>query len=230
VLTSGQLQPGRYVWISARDAGTGIPSEILTRIFEPFFTTKDAGRGTGLGLAMVHSIVQGAGGAIALESELGKGSVFTIFLPSASGVVAEEPSAPSPRLHRGGGSRILLCEDEAAVRQVTRRILERGGYVVEDTGVPSQALELLRTQKFDLLLTDVVMPEMNGKELADQACALLPHLTVLFLSGYAGGILTAHGIGEDNIRFLRKPYQARDLLERVHALVHLERASEPGET
>ena len=224
-ITGGHLNAGPYVWIRARDSGTGIPHEILGRIFEPFFTTKEAGRGTGLGLAMVHSIVDGAGGAIHLESKVGEGSVFTIFLPRVDGAESEASVAADASVRKPGGSRILLCEDEAAVRDMTRRILERGGFEVEEAGAPSQALERLRTHKFDLLLTDVVMPEMNGKELADRAHVLAPLLPVLFVSGYAGSILTAHGIGDDDLCFLRKPFQAQQLLERVDALLELERAA-----
>ena len=220
-VASGQLEPGHYVWIRAADGGSGIAREVAGRIFEPFFTTKEAGRGTGLGLAMVHSIVHGAGGAIELESALGQGATFTVFLPQVGATTSSDVTPERPALPRGEGARILLCEDEPAVREVTRRILERGGHAVEESASPDRALQLLREGRFDLLLTDVVMPQMHGKELADQARRLVPDLKVLFVSGYAGGILAAHGIGDESPYFLRKPFQARELLERVQALVEL---------
>ncbi|MES1184184.1 MAG: ATP-binding protein [Myxococcales bacterium] len=223
-VTTGQLEPGRYVWIRAKDTGAGIPREVALRVFEPFFTTKEAGRGTGLGLAMVHSIVHGAGGAIELTSTPGQGSTFTIFLPSVGCVAEEDAPVAAVPVPRSQGTRILLCEDEPAVREVTRRILERGGHAVEESGSGDRALELLRGGRFDLLLTDVVMPHMNGKELADRARLIAPELPVLFVSGYAGGILAAHGIGDESLYFLRKPFQAVELLERVRALVQVRRA------
>jgi signal transduction histidine kinase len=222
-LTTAQLEPGRYVWIRAQDTGSGIAPDVAERIFEPFFTTKEAGRGTGLGLAMVHSIVHGAGGAIQLESKLGGGSTFTIFLPAVHGDQKEVVEVSTTPLPRSDVARILLCEDEAAVREMTRRILERGGHYVEESSSPSRALEMLRAGRFDLLLTDVVMPQMNGKALADQARQIEPDLTVLYLSGYAGGILAGHGIGDDSLFFMRKPFQARDLLERVRTLLERRR-------
>jgi signal transduction histidine kinase/CheY-like chemotaxis protein len=223
-VTTGQLEPGSYVKISAHDSGSGIPREVVSRIFEPFFTTKAIGHGTGLGLAMVHSIVHAAGGAIDVQSGEGRGSTFDIFLPVVSSVDSNATAPQNDLLPRATGMRVLLCEDEPAVRAMTRRILERGGHAVEESASPERALELLHTQKFDLLLTDVVMPHMNGKELADQARLLAPDLTVLFGSGYAGGILTAHGIGDESLYFLRKPFQARELLERLRALAELRRA------
>ena len=224
-VASGQLEAGSYVWIRAEDSGSGIAPAVATRVFEPFFTTKEAGRGTGLGLAMVHSIVHGVGGAIALESTVGHGATFTIFLPMVSSATSDDEISSQPVVLGGQGARILLCEDELAVREMTRRILERGGHQVEESGSPERALALLRTRPFDLLLTDVVMPQMNGKELADQARQIVPDLKVLFVSGYAGGILAAHGMGEESLGFLRKPFQARELLERVRALVDAKRAT-----
>jgi CheY-like chemotaxis protein len=147
-------------------------------------------------------------------------------LPEVSAPADDARQSDVAKPRKASGPRILLCEDEFAVRDVMRRILERGGFEVEHTSSPLHALSLVRTGSYDLLLTDVVMPEMNGKELADLACLSAPRLRVLFVSGYAGGILTAQGIGSDDRCFLRKPFRAQQLLERVHALIDFEPEAE----
>ena len=223
--TTGPLDAGKYVWIRARDTGSGMPQAVIDRIFEPFFTTKPVGRGTGLGLAMVHSIVQGAGGAVSIDSVCGSGTTFTIYLPAYGGVDREERAKSEIPASIGQGHRVLLCEDDAAVSRMTRQLLERGGYRVTETNTPGDALELLRDQSFDLLLTDVVMPGMNGKELAVQARMFVPNLPILFVSGYTAGLLTAHGVRMEDLHFLRKPFQSRELLERVQALIAARRES-----
>ncbi len=218
-VATGTLAPGKYVWLRAEDSGAGIPADIVERIFEPFFTTKTAGQGTGLGLAVVHSIVQGVDGAIDVESEPAKGTTFTVFLPASSAPRAIARPRPRESTSRGDGSRVLLCEDEPAVRQMTKRILERGGYHVTEVGSPTLAIEELLKSRFDLLLTDVIMPQMNGKELADRVRELAPRLPLLFISGYTGGVLANQGLGDDSVHLLRKPFEPNELLERVGAVI-----------
>jgi CheY-like chemotaxis protein len=219
-LMTGVLEPGDYIWLRAEDQGSGIPDDVLGRIFEPFFTTKVAGQGTGLGLAMVHSIVQVAGGVIDVETSA-KGTVFRIYLPAATGASDDAAADVAQPRRSGDGSRILLCEDEPGVRLMTRRILERSGYHVTDVGAPAEAVEALRSGSFQLLLTDVVMPGMNGPELADEARKVAPNLPLLYMSGYTGGVLAARGIGDDSIHLLRKPFEPNELIDRVQAVLSL---------
>jgi signal transduction histidine kinase/ActR/RegA family two-component response regulator len=222
-LMTGVLEPGDYIWLKAKDQGSGIPADVLGRIFEPFFTTKAAGQGTGLGLAMVHSIVQVADGLIEVETSE-KGTLFQIYLPVASGANDEATARAVQTRRNGDGSRILLCEDEPGVRLMTRRILERSGYHVTEVGAPAEAVAALRLGSFELLLTDVVMPGMNGPELADEAQKIAPNLALLYMSGYTGGVLAARGIGDDSIHLLRKPFEPNELLDRVEAVLSRRRA------
>lgn len=229
LLTStGVLEPGRYSVLVARDTGTGIPKEVLGRIFEPFFTTKAAGRGTGLGLATVHAIVQSAGGAIVVESAPARGTTFSIFLPALTQAETSEFPSEERSTRSGVGYRILVCEDEAPVRTMTKRILERSGYRVLDASTPKMALELLAERNVDLLLTDVIMPTMNGRDLAEAARALIPELPVLFVSGYTAGILNASGVSDESLSFLRKPFRETELLHRVQELIEAHESSRGG--
>ncbi len=218
-LTSGLAAPGRYVTIEAVDSGKGIAAEDVPRVFEPFFTTKPAGQGTGLGLATVHGIVRDAGGQIEVESVLGEGTCFRIYLPSTE---AEEPvdrgTAPI-KLSDGRGAAVLLCEDDESVRLMMTRLLKRAGYSVHSVASAVQALELLEKRRFDLLVTDAVMPEMDGGELSQAAQKIHPDLPLLFVSGYTGGILESCGVKEDSLNFLRKPFRAAEFLSRIESLI-----------
>jgi PAS domain S-box-containing protein len=206
------VRPGRHVMLAVTDTGTGMDAAVRERIFEPFFTTKEVGRGTGLGLSMVYGIVQQSGGTIWVYSEPGRGSTFKIYLPSVD-ESAQEPEAPVPP-PRGGSETVLLCEDEAPLRELTREVLEEFGYRVLEAGDGKEALELVAgyRERIDLLLTDVVMPRMNGSELAARL-AQERNLRVLYMSGYTEASMvrgTVPGAG-----FLQKPFSPLVLARAV---------------
>jgi CheY-like chemotaxis protein len=191
--------------------------EVRARIFEPFFTTKGVGRGTGLGLAVVHGVVSQSGGHIEVDSEPGGGMSFKIYLPRAEpGVqpaktVAEVPVSPR------GSETVLVVEDEEAVREVSRRILARGGYAVLEARDGHEALRVAAQHRgpIHLLLTDVVMPGMGGRQLAEQLSALQPAMKVLYVSGYPDDAVLRHGVREGEVHFLPKPVSPSVLAQKV---------------
>ncbi len=204
--------PGSYVRISISDTGAGIAPDLLPHLFEPFFTTKEVGKGTGLGLSMVYGIVRQNEGFIDVESERGVGSKFHVYLPlieADRGPAPEPVSTPRP----GGTETILLVEDEDPVRIVTRRFLQRLGYDVVDFSRAEDALDWAAgpDARFDLLLTDVIMPGMNGPQLHDALRAKRPELRVLYMSGYTGDAIARHGVLDETTDFLQKPFSL-DLL------------------
>jgi signal transduction histidine kinase/ActR/RegA family two-component response regulator len=215
VTAHAALPPGRYSRITTTDTGTGMSREVADRVFEPFYTTKPKGSGTGLGLATVFGIVAQAGGHIDLYSEPGLGSVFKIYLPAAEGAVPSPVEKGASELHVTRGETVLLVEDEPAVRELTRRILSRHGYVVLNAGGGQEGLESLErhNDEVDLLLTDAVMPKMSGRELAEQVSALQPGVGVLYMSGYTGDVVARQG----GVRLLEKPFTAEQLLAAVRA-------------
>jgi CheY-like chemotaxis protein len=191
-----------------------MPPETLERLFEPFFTTKPSGKGTGLGLATVYGIVKQSGGSIWVQSEEGRGTTFTIYLPLVERPVIA-PAAELPLKDLRGTERILVVEDQAAVRDIAVALLERYGYRVTPAAEPADALRRLEEgQPFDLLLTDVVMPGTNGVALAAAARAMRPDLRVLFMSGYTDDALLKHE-GLQPGALLHKPFTPRTLLTRV---------------
>ena len=214
-----RLAPGPYVMLAVSDTGAGMDAVTQASIFEPFFTTK--GQGTGLGLATVYGIVQQAGGAIYVYSEPGYGSVFKVYLPLAdapAGALVEAPvAAPPARTVRG--ETILVAEDEEMVRAFTRQVLEEAGYRVLAASSGEEALALAeRLQgRVALLLTDVVMPGINGAVLAERLTARMPELAVLFMSGYTDDAVVRAGVALDGGRLLQKPFTPDQLLERVRA-------------
>jgi CheY-like chemotaxis protein len=223
--SSGVAEPGHYIVIETKDTGSGMTQEVLGRIFEPFFTTKPAGRGTGLGLATVHGIVKDAGGVIDVDSQLARGTTFRIYLPAEqSSALVDEERTPTPK-PTGTGTSILLCEDEETVRTMMLRILSKAGFDVTAVASGTIALKALEQRAFDLLITDAVMPEMDGGQLAQLAQDKYPRLPVLFVSGYTGGVLERHGVEEDSLRFLRKPFRSQELLERVSQILAAHRSS-----
>jgi len=210
-------QPGSYVLLAVSDNGAGMDAETLAHIFEPFFTTKAVGEGTGLGLATVYGIVRQNNGIINVYSELGQGSTFRIYLPRHTEAAAEAEAAPTtPELARGTGA-VLLVEDEEAVRLLQERNLERLGYTVLAAATPTEALAL--SAKYDgdiaLLITDVVMPQMNGRELAERLQAQRPGLRSLYMSGYTANVVAQRGVLEEGISFIQKPFTLAQLASKV---------------
>jgi len=205
--------PGRTVRLRVSDTGTGMPADVAQHIFEPFFTTKPKGDGTGLGLATVYGIVSQAGGTIHISSEPGAGTTFSIVLPvttEAAAVIAE----PAPYQRVAKGETVLVVEDEAALREVASRILARAGYRVITAASGPEAIEIARGHHaaIHLLVTDVVMPQMLGKEVAKRIKAIVPGIDVLFMSGYARPVLAAQGRLDPGVALVQKPFSEADLL------------------
>jgi two-component system cell cycle sensor histidine kinase/response regulator CckA len=209
------IAPGRYVRLAVVDGGVGIAKELHSKIFEPFFTTKELGEGTGLGLAMVYGIVKQAGGHVSVTSDLGRGTTITIYLPRTDQPLL--PEVKTTTLPEKGWETILLTEDEGALRAIAREILEEHGYRVIEAAGPSQALEIVRDrhEPIHLLLTDVVMPGMNGRALADAVRAQCPDLKVLYISGYTDDLLAHSGVLATGTLLLQKPFTTSALLGRV---------------
>jgi signal transduction histidine kinase len=214
------LAPGRYARLRVSDTGGGIPPEVLARVFEPFFTTKPKGKGTGLGLATFYGIVTGAGGHAQIYSEPGLGTVVTGLLPATS-EEAPASAAPPAAPPRGRGETILLVEDEPSLQELASRILTRNGYHVRAASTAAEAPGIAGDagQPIDLLLTDVVMPEMLGNEVAKRVRAARPALPVLYMSGYAQPILETHGAFANEIDLLEKPFTEATLLTRVRRAI-----------
>ena len=206
-------EPGPHVMISVEDDGVGMSKELVQHIFEPFFTTKPVGKGTGLGLASVHGMVSQMKGFVTVESEQGAGTTISVFLPGTDDE-AEVTFRPSPPSRRGTGETVLVCEDEPSVRSVTTQILTNAGYYVLEAKDANQALEILHTasRPVDLLVTDLVMPGMNGRQLSEQACSETPHLRTVFVSGYASPADNFGLTNKQQHAFLRKPFESAALL------------------
>ncbi|HWG57912.1 MAG TPA: PAS domain S-box protein [Candidatus Acidoferrales bacterium] len=214
---------GEYVLLTISDSGTGMDPETLTHIFEPFFTTKELGKGTGLGLATVYGVVKQSNGYIWVESTPGEGASFQIYLPRH----AEEAAAPAelkPEAARkpAGAKHILLVEDAEALRKLAQALLEGNGFHVTPAASAEDALEIVATQplKFDLLLTDVVMPGMNGHALAEHLSARHPGFKVLFMSGYSDSFMLGHGALRPGVNLLHKPFTEAVLLAKVHEALY----------
>jgi|HubBroStandDraft_1064217.scaffolds.fasta_scaffold03644_6 PAS domain S-box-containing protein len=217
-----KLTPGRYARLRVSDSGTGMDRATAERVFEPFFSTKPKGRGTGLGLATVYGVVTGAGGSIEIYSEVGLGTTVTVLLPAT-----DEDAAPAADLAVSGdgasghGETILLVEDEASLRKLTSRILTHAGYLVcaADDGADAVRMAGDPAQVIDLLLTDVVMPEMLGNEVAARVSTARPGVPALFMSGYAQAILDTHGVPEPSFDIMEKPFTKAALLSRVRQAI-----------
>jgi PAS domain S-box-containing protein len=212
--------PGRYVMFSVTDSGVGIPADIQTRIFEPFFTTKEVGKGTGLGLATCYAIVKQHGGNIWCYSEMGRGTTFKVYLPRVDSA-ADGPEPARPEASRRGHETILLVEDEPGVRQVALRALSASGYRVHPAGDGGEAMRIAEslTTPVDLLITDVVMPGMDGIELGARLRERHPGTRVLYMSGYSEAMLSRQGLGGPAIDLLEKPFTPEKLLRQVHGVL-----------
>ncbi len=214
------LRPGRYVLLSVSDTGCGMTPEVQARIFEPFFTTKGVGQGTGLGLSVVPGIVQQSGGHIVVHSLPGIGTTFKIYLP-AVGELATRPLQSAPVKPVRGSETILLVEDEVPVRKITTLLLESLGYQVQVATSGEEALRLAQgnREKLDLLMTDVVMPGMSGRELAEVLRARDAGLKVLFQSGHSGATLVCHGVVDTEVAFLQKPFTLDALSRKLREVL-----------
>jgi two-component system cell cycle sensor histidine kinase/response regulator CckA len=217
---SPDLPPGDYVLLTVRDTGTGIAPEIQGKIFDPFFTTKEPGRGTGLGLATVYGIVKQLGGHIELDSELDLGSTFHIFLPALEGVRVDRTAFPAPVLAPAGWETILLVEDEESVRAFANKALERQGYTVLEARHGRDALARLAEHSgpVHLVITDLMMPEMSGSELARQLSGERPAVPVLFMSRYSDSEIAQRGLPA-NSAYLQKPFTSDVLARKVREVL-----------
>jgi two-component system cell cycle sensor histidine kinase/response regulator CckA len=216
------LSPGRYVSLKVSDTGTGMPQEVINRAFEPFFSTKTKTGGAGLGLATVYGIITQAGGYVQIYSEPGLGTAVTILLPATSqALTAPAPPDEQAPMRHGGGETVLLVEDEAALREVTQRILTRNGYDVITAANGRDAIEVATRHpgSIELMVTDVVMPQMAGREAAEQIRALYPAAKVLFMSGYTAGALDTGGILEAGVNLIEKPFNGASLLAKLHEIM-----------
>jgi CheY-like chemotaxis protein len=211
----------RSIRLSVSDTGVGMNEEVKARIFEPFFTTKAPGKGTGLGLATVFGIVQQSGGRIQVQSRPGVGTTFQIDLP-ATGSIAEAPASQVTRpLPSRGSETVLLVEDEGAVRMLALHALQTNGYAVLDAETGEQALHVVQTfgVPVRLLVTDVVMPGLNGRELAERLQNSQPSLRVLYMSGYTSDEIVRRGIEADRVNFLQKPFTPQTLIRKVREIL-----------
>ena len=228
--------PGPYVMLRVTDTGTGMDAATQAHIFEPFFTTKEKGKGTGLGLATVYGVVKQSGGYIWLESALGKGTTFRIFLPRVAGVEEHAQKQDSRQQHSDGARTILLVEDEASLRKLTRTTLTQAGYRVLEAGDAEEALQVAASTPvdIDLLLSDVIMPKMSGGDLAKKLSPQHAQMHILFMSGYTDGAIEVQGDLKPGLVVLRKPFTREMLLRAVedallHARPELEHATTASE-
>ena len=227
---------GDYVCLSVIDTGTGMPPGVLTHIFEPFFTTKERGKGTGLGLATVYGIVKQSNGYIWVDSTPGKGASFQIYLPLHVGTISDEQKHP-PAEKLQGSEKILLVEDSEPLKKLAQKFLEAAGFRVLSAGSGEEALEVAANHggTFDLLLTDVVMPGINGRTLAEQLLPRQPGMRVLYMSGYTDSFIAGHGVLEPGTQLLHKPFTDEVLLRKVREVLDDgkksgDRAARPGES
>jgi PAS domain S-box-containing protein len=213
--------PGEFVLLAVSDDGCGMAKETLGSIFEPFFTTKEVGRGTGLGLAMVYGIVKQNNGFINVYSEPGKGTTFRIYLPCHADDEAETQVDNSANFQMSRGETVLVVEDEDAVRNLAVKMLHKLEYAVLAAGTPAEALRLAAEhgEDIDLLITDVVMPQMNGRDLVEQLSALYPQISTLFMSGYTANVIAHRGVLDEGVQFIQKPFSMKELAAKVREVL-----------
>ena len=214
------LPPGRYVVLGLADTGGGMDADTLQRIFEPFFTTKAKGRGTGLGLATVYGIAKRHKGGVAVESRPGQGSTFRVYLPHGV-ALPRQPDLVATQAFGRGAETVLVVEDDDMVRALTCAILRQRGYDVIEMSGPDACLEYVRTHcdPVHLLVTDVVMPGMNGKHLFDVLAHECPGLKVLYISGYTSEVIESLGVAEHGLQFVQKPFTADQLVLKVREVL-----------
>jgi CheY-like chemotaxis protein len=210
--------------LAVSDTGCGMDSGTMSHLFEPFFTTKELGKGTGLGLATVYGVVKQNNGFITVYSEPGQGSTFRIYLPRHLAKAVPLPEKGSDKPSQRGHETVLLVEDEPAILKMTTMMLEREGYTVIPAGTPGQAIRLANEHhgNIHLLMSDVVMPEMNGRDLANNILSLYPHLKCLFMSGYTANVIAHRGILDESVNFIQKPFSKSGLTVKVREVLDRE--------
>jgi len=216
-----ECAPGDYVMISVSDDGGGMDKETQARLFEPFFTTKGLGKGTGLGLATVYGVVKQNQGFIGVYSEPGRGTCFKIYFSRHLGEESEENRERQPEITKGQGEVILLVEDEISILHMVQSMLERLGYQVIAAATPGEILQSIATTSCSirLLITDVIMPEMNGRELAERITAMYPDVKCLFMSGYTSNVIAHQGVLDEGVYFIEKPFSSKSLAEKIRQLL-----------
>jgi CheY-like chemotaxis protein len=216
-----EVKPGPHVMLAVADCGHGMTPEVITRIFEPFYTTKERGKGTGLGLGTVHGIVKQSGGSVYVYSEPGQGTTFKIYLPRLEEIAGTAAAKLSPEEIPGGTETILIAEDEGALRNIVSKILRGLGYTVLTAVDGGDALRVAAEHEgpIHLLLTDVIMPGIGGRELSDRVVQLRPALRVLYLSGYTDDSVIAQGARSNQIAFLQKPIASAELAKKVRGVL-----------
>jgi PAS domain S-box-containing protein len=219
------IQPGPYVMLSIEDNGHGMDKETQSRIFEPFFTTKEKGKGTGLGLSTVYGIIKQSGGYVLAQSEVGRGTTFRIYLPRVEEPAEISGGTRASQSATGGSETVLLVEDEESVRQLVRETLEAKGYKVLEADHGAAALRIASDHHgpIDMLITDVVMPGMSGRELSEQLSASDPDIKILYLSGYTEDAVVHQGVLEPGTSFLQKPFTLQALARKVREVLRCER-------
>ncbi|HOE66561.1 MAG TPA: PAS domain S-box protein [Candidatus Hydrogenedentes bacterium] len=215
------FSPGEFILLAISDNGCGMDRQTLNKLFEPFFTTKGIGKGTGLGLATVYGIVKQNNGFINVYSEPGQGTTFKIYLPRYTGDASQAMSEDDVAIPSGRGETVLIVEDEVAILTLSKIMLERLGYRVLTATLPSEAMRLAQTHpdRIDLLATDVIMPEMNGRELARRLIEAHPHLKLLFMSGYTANVIAHQGVLDEGVNFIQKPFSMRDIAIKVRQVL-----------
>lgn len=214
--------PGEFAVLSVRDNGSGIDEAIQEHIFEPFFTTKAENAGTGLGLASVYGAVKQTNGFIDIQSELGAGSNFKIYFPQHTGPMSGHSALDPKTAQKGSGETVLVVEDEGAILFIVKSILKGFGYKVMATDSPSEALNLAHNcnEEIDLLITDVIMPKMNGRDLANRLLSDRPNMKCLYMSGYTADVIANQGVLEKNINFIQKPFRTQELISKVQEILN----------
>jgi CheY-like chemotaxis protein len=215
------VEPGRYLLVSIVDTGHGMDEATKARIFEPFFTTKAAGVGTGLGLPMVYGFIKQSGGHIEVSSEVGRGTTFRIYLPRSMDATRPAARAAESRVRATGTETVLLAEDEEAVRRLASRVLQSSGYTVLEAKNGEEAVAISEQHEgaIDLLVTDLVMPRMSGRQLAAAMSLARPSMRVLFMSGYTEQVLRRPDTPEPSVAFLQKPFSPSDLARKVREVL-----------
>ncbi|MDG2535414.1 CHASE3 domain-containing protein [Sphingomonas sp. HITSZ_GF] len=216
-----EVVPGQYVMVSVTDTGTGMPEDVIERAFDPFFSTKEVGKGTGLGLSQVYGFVKQSGGHVKIYSELGVGTIVKLYIPRHFGEEDRRPvPAPEAELPQGRGEVILVVEDEEQVRIMSVDALRELGYVVIHASGPTQALAMLDTHaSIDLLFTDIVMPDMTGRTLAERVQERMPHVPVLYTTGYTRNAIVHNGMLDHDVDFLAKPFSIAQLAAKVRQVL-----------